>query len=181
MVAGIAIVILAVLGLVALWAIASSRGESILSLASGAAPTPVPTPAPVPTPTPAPGLSISIPGPQGTPTTIPIAIPTIPTLQIPTIVIPTNVTIPIPGAPGSNPTPVPNAKLTPDQVRQKVKETLSQCQLLQVQVDLALVNFEAPDWIVRLPLSGATWRVNDETGAITPDARAQERARLCQL
>jgi hypothetical protein len=174
-------VILAILGLIALWAVSTSNGGSILSLASGATPTPVPTPTPVRTPTPQAAIAIAIPGPEGTPTTIPIVIPTLPTLQIPTIVIPTNVTIPIPGAPGSNPTPPPNAKLTPDQARQKVKDTLSNCQLLQVQVDLALVTFEAPDWLVKLPLSGATWRVNDGTGAVTPDQQAADRARLCRL
>ena len=32
-----------------------------------------------------------------------------------------------------------------------------------------------------LPLTGATWDVNDETGQVTPDERAAERARNCRL
>lgn len=182
-VAGIALVILAILGVIALWALTSGGGGSIASLVGGATPTPSapPTPTPAPTSTPGPGIAISVPGPQGTPTTFPITIPTLPTLQIPTITIPTNVTIPIPGAPGSNPTQPPGTKLNADEARKKVKDTLGSCQILQVQVDLALVTFEAPNWVVRLPLSGASWKVDDNNGNVTADERAAERARLCRL
>ena len=97
--------------------------------------------------------------------------------MIPTLPVP----IPIAGAPGSNPTAPPAAKLTPDQARQKAKEMVGSCQVLQVQIDLALVTFESPNWMVKLPISGATWTVNDATGAVTPDERAAERQRTCRL
>ena len=94
---------------------------------------------------------------------------------LPTITVPT---IAVPGASGTQP---PNAKLTADQAREKVKESLSNCRLLQTQIELSQVTFEPPTWSVRLPLTGATWKVDDETGAVTPDERAAERARTCRL
>jgi hypothetical protein len=179
-VAGIAVVILAILAVIALWALSSSNGGSIVSLVTGPAATPVPpTATPAPSSTPRPGIAIQVPGPEGTPTTLPITLPsvTIPTIVIPTLPIP----IPIAGAPGSNPTAPPAAKLTVDQARQKVRDTVGTCQLLQVQIDLALVTYEAPNWLVKLPISGASWTVNDTTGAVTPDERAAERQRNCRL
>jgi hypothetical protein len=181
-VAGIAAVILVLLGGVALWALSSGDG-SLRSIMGGPTPTPVPppTPTPAPTATPQPGIGIQIPGPQGTPTTVTIPIPSLPvpvTITIPTIVIPT---LPISIAPPATSTAVAGAKMTADQARQKVKDSLSNCQLLQVQIDIAQVTYEAPNWLVRLPLSGATWRVDDNTGEITTDDRAAERQRLCRL
>jgi len=144
----------------------------------------------VPTPTRAPGIGINIPGPQGTPTTITIPLP-IPGLggnttpgvpQLP-ITIPgiTDGSPGLPALPGASGTPPPDAKLTADTARQKVKDTLANCRLLQVQVDASQVTFEPPSWSVRLPLTGATWSVNDDTGVVTPDERATERARTCRL
>lgn len=146
---------------------------------------PTPTPVPPPTSTPAPtatsgtGISITIPGRDGTPTSLPITIPGI--TSSPSIPIPGlsgSPSVPIPGASG---TPPPNAKLTADLAREKVKESLRSCRLLQVEIEASQVTFEPPDWLVTLPLSRATWRVNDETGAVTPDERAAERARNCRF
>jgi hypothetical protein len=178
---------LVVLGGIAYWALTQMDNPPIAMGRAAATPTPVPTATPLPTTTPQPGIGISIPGPQGTPTnvTIPLPIPglgaqpgsspSLPTITLPTITIPT---ISIPGASG---TPVPGAKLTADGAREKVKDSLSNCQLLQAQISLSQVTFEAPVWHVRLPLTGATWDVDDNTGAVTPDERAAERARTCRL
>jgi hypothetical protein len=185
----VAVVILVILGGVAYWAMAQ-LDDPPLPIGRAGTPTPVPTSAPAPTATRAPGIGINVPGPQGTPTTITLPIPGVgstpgvPNLPIPgvggspglpTITVPT---IAIPGARGTQP---PNAKLTADQAREKVKESLSNCRLLQSQIDLSQVTFEPPTWSVRLPLTGATWNVDDETGAVTPDERAAERARTCRL
>jgi hypothetical protein len=181
-----AALVLVVLGGIAYWAL-STMDNPPISLGPARTPTPVPTPTVVPTSTPRPGLGINIPGPQGTPTTISIPLPipglggtpgtppSLPTITLPTIVVPT---IPIPGASGTQP---PNAKLTADQAREKVKDSLSNCQLLQAQINLSQVTFEPPTWHVRLPLTGATWNVDDNTGAVTPDERAADRARNCRL
>ena len=94
---------------------------------------------------------------------------TLPTITVPTIVIP--------GASGTQP---PSAKLNADQAREKVKDTLASCRLLQTEIGLSQVTFEPPTWKVRLPLTGATWSVDDVTGAVTPDERATERIRTCR-
>lgn len=184
-----AVVVLVILGGVAYWAM-SRMDDPPLPIGRSGTPTPVPTNTPAATATSAPGIGITVPGPQGTPTTITLPIPGVsgtpglPNLPIPgtggppslpTITVPT---IAVPGAVGTRP---PNAKLTADQAREKVKETLSNCQLLQSQISLSQVTFEAPTWSVRLPITGATWKVDDETGAVTPDERAAERARTCRL
>lgn len=184
-----AVVVLLILGGVAYWAM-SQMDDPPLPIGRAGTPTPVPTNTAVPTATRAPGIGITVPGPQGTPTTISLPIPGtggtpgLPNLPIPgaggtpglpTITLPT---ITIPGASGTQP---PNAKLNADQARQKVKDTLTNCRLLQGQIDLAQVTFEPPAWNVRLPITGATWKVDDESGAVTPDERAAERARTCRL
>ena len=167
--------VLVILGGVAYWAM-SEMDDPPLPIGRSGTPTPAPTSTAAPTATRAPGIGINVPGPQGTPTTITLPIPgaggspVLPTLALPTISIP--------GATGTQP---PNAKLTADQARQKVKDTLSNCRLLQSQIDLAQVTFEPPTWSVRLPLTGSTWKVDDESGAVTLDERAAERARTCRL
>ena len=172
--------VLLILGGVAYWAM-SQMDDPPLAIGRAGTPTPVPTNTPAATATSAPGIGITVPGPQGTPTTVNLPIPSIsgtpgqPTITLPTITLPT---ITIPGASGTQP---PNAKLNADQARQKVKDTLSNCRLLQSQIDLAQVTFEPPAWSVRLPLTGSTWKVDDETGAVTPDERAAERARTCRV
>jgi hypothetical protein len=182
-----------ILGGVAYWAL-TQMDDPPIQIGRSGTPTPVPAPTAIPTPTRAPGLGINIPGPQGTPTTVTIPLPIpglgatpgagVPSLPIPgfgaspglpTITLPT---ITIPGAGG---TPPPSAKLTADQAREKVRDTLANCQLLQTQIALSQVTFEAPTWHVRLPLSGATWNVDDNTGAVTPDERAADRAKSCRL
>ena len=172
-----------------IWAM-SRMDDPPLPIGRSGTPTPLPTNTPASTATSAPGIGITVPGPQGTPTTVTLPIPGVsgtpglPNLPIPgtsgspglpTITLPT---ITIPRASGTQP---PNAKLNADQARQKVKDTLTNCRLLQGQIDLAQMTFEAPNWTVRLPITGATWTVNDETGAVTPDERAAERARTCRL
>jgi len=190
----VAAVVLVILGGIAYWALTQMDNPPI-SIGRAATPTPVPTPTPIPTPTPQAGLGITIPGPQGTPTTIAIPLPipglggggtpgvpqlpiSIPGLgdspSLPTITVPTIV---IPGASGTQP---PSAKLNADQAREKVKDTLASCRLLQTEIDLSQVTFEPPTWKVRLPLTGATWSVDDVTGAVTPDERATERIRTCR-
>lgn len=171
----VAAVVLVILGGIAYWTM-TQMDDPPLPIGRGVTPTPAPTSTAVPTATSAPGIGINVPGPQGTPTTISLPIPGVSgTPGLPTITLPT---ITIPGASGTQP---PNAKLTADQARQKVKDTLSNCRLLQSQIDLAQVTFEPPAWSVRLPLTGATWKVDDESGAVTPDERAAERARTCRL
>jgi hypothetical protein len=188
----VAAVLLLILGGIAYWALTQMDTPPI-SIGRAATPTPVPTPTPIPTPTPQPGLGITIPGPQGTPTTIAIPLPIpglgvggtpgVPQLPIPglgaspslpTITVPT---IAIPGASGTQP---PNAKLNTDQARAKVRDTLANCRLLQTEIGLSQVTFEPPTWKVKLPVSGATWSVDDATGAVTPDERAAERIRTCR-
>jgi hypothetical protein len=168
------------LGGIAYWAMSEMENPPIRI---GNAPTPTSTPAP--TATRAPGIGINVPGPQGTPTTITLPIPGLsggtpglPNLPIPGLsgspVLPT---IAVPGASG---TPPPSAQLTADGAREKVKESMPNCRLLQREIDLTQVTFEAPTWSVRLPLSGATWKVDDASGAVTPDERAAERVRTCR-
>ena len=170
-----AVVVLLILGGVAYWAM-SQMDDPPLPIGRSGTPTPVPTNTPVPTATRAPGIGITVPGPQGTPTTISLPIPgTGGTPGLPTITLPS---ITIPGTSGTQP---PNAKLNADQARQKVKDTLTNCRVLQRKIDLAQVTFDAPAWNVRLPITGATWKVDDETGAVTPDERAAERARTCRV
>ena len=53
--------------------------------------------------------------------------------------------------------------------------------LLQGEIDLAQVTFEPPTWSVRLPITGSTWKVDDASGAVTPDERAAERVRTCRV
>lgn len=186
---GVAAVVLLLLGGVAYWAL-TQMDDPPIPVGRATTPTLAPTSTPAATATRQPGIGINVPGPQGTPTTITLPIPGIgstpglPNLPIPgtdgsptlpTITVPT---IAIPGASGTRP---PGTKLTADQAREKVKETLSNCQLLQSQISLSQVTFEAPTWTVRLPLTGASWKVDDETGAVTPDERAAERARTCRL
>jgi len=194
--------LLAILAVAAIWAFSGSGG-SLTALVGGPTSTPVPPPTntPAPTPTPRPGIGISIPGPQGTPTTIPIPLPLPP---IPGVAGTPNITIPIPGAdgtpglpipipgvggspgislpiPGASGTQPPNAKLTADDARKKVQDTLGTCTILKTEIGVAQVTFEAPTWIVRLPITGGTWRVDDATGAVTPDERATERQQRCRL
>jgi hypothetical protein len=197
----VAAVILVGLAGVAYWAL-TTMDDPPFRIGQAGTPTPVPTPTAVPTPTRAPGIGINIPGPQGTPTTvsIPLPIPGLgggtpgagaPSLPIPGLGggTPGAPSLPIPGLgasptiviPGASGTPPPNAKLTADQAREKVKESLANCQLLQAQISLSQVTFEPPTWHVKLPLSGATWTVDDNTGAVTADERAAERARNCRL
>jgi len=175
------VVLLLVLVGISYWALSQMDDPPI---ALGRAPAPTPTPTPAPTNTPRPGLGVNIPGPQGTPTTVTLPIPGInATVGVPSLPIPglsgSPVLPSIIGA-GGSPTPAPGAKLTADEARQKVKDATSSCRLLQPQLELAQVTFEAPDWLVRLPLTGATWRVNDDTGTVTPDERAAERVRTCR-
>lgn len=171
----VAAVVLVILGGIAYWAM-TQMDDPPLPVSRATTPTPAPTSTPAATVTSAPGIGINVPGPQGTPTTISLPIPGISgTPGLPTITIPT---ITIPGASGTQP---PNAKLTADQARQKVKDTLSNCRLLQGQIDLAQVTFEPPAWSVRLTVLGGTWKVDDESGAVTPDERAAERTRTCRV
>jgi hypothetical protein len=175
-------VLLVILGGIAYWALTQMDNPP---LGIGRAePTPIPTSTVAPTPTRAPGIGINVPGPQGTPTTITLPIPGVgSTPGLP------NLPIPIPGVsgspglpalPGASGTQPPAAKLNAEQAREKVKESISSCRLLQPQIELSTVTFEPPTWVVRLPLTGATWRVDDETGAVTPDERAAERVRTCR-
>jgi hypothetical protein len=170
-----------ILGGIAYWAM-SQMDDPPLPVSRAGTATPIPTRTPAATPTAAQGIGITVPGPQGTPTTVTLPIPgisgtpgSLPTLTLSTLTLPTLI---IPGASGTQP---PNAKLSADQARQKVKDTLSNCRLLQGQIDLAQVTFEPPSWSVRLPISGSTWKVDDESGAVTPDERAAERARNCRI
>jgi hypothetical protein len=192
---GIAAVVLVLLGGIAYWAMSEMENPPIRI---GNAPTPTITPAP--TATRAPGIGINVPGPQGTPTTITLPIPGLsggtpglPSLPIPGIGdgTPGLPNLPIPGLsgspvlptiaiPGASGTPPPSAKLTADGAREKVKESMPNCRLLQREIDLTQVTFEAPTWSVRLPLSGATWKVDDASGGVTPDERAAERVRTCR-
>ena len=168
----------------------ASMDEPPLPVGRSGTPTPAPISTPAPTATSAPGIGITVPGLQGTPTTITLPIPGVgstpglPNLPIPGVsgspALPI-ITVPTITSPGASGTPPVNAKLTADQAREKVKETLANCRLLQSQIDLAQVTFEAPTWSVRLPLTGATWKVDDTTGEVTPDERAAERARTCRL
>ena len=181
---GVAAVVLVILGGVAYWAM-SQMDDPPLGIGRAGTPTPVPTSTSAPTPTRAPGLGITVPGAQGTPTTITLPIPGLgSTPGLPNLPIPGAggspglPTITIPGASGTAP---PSAKLTAEQAREKVKESLTNCRLLQSQIELSQVTFEPPTWNVRLPLTGATWNVDDETGAVTPDERAAERARTCRV
>jgi hypothetical protein len=183
----VAAVVLVILAGVAYWAL-TTMDDPPIRIGQASTPTPVPTPTAVPTPTRAPGLGINIPGPQGTPTTISIPLPipglgggATPGAGIPNLPIPGLGDSGIPGLSGATATPPPSAKLTADQAREKVKESLSNCQLLQTQISLSQVTFEPPTWHVRLPLTGATWNVDDNTGAVTADERAAERARNCRL
>ncbi|MGE3270934.1 MAG: hypothetical protein AB7P40_19430 [Chloroflexota bacterium] len=184
-----AALILVVLGGVAFWLLTQMDDPPI---AIGRA-APTATPTAIPTPTRAPGIGINIPGPQGTPTTVTIPLP-IPGLganpngtpgaqpQLP-------ITIPgigdgspgIPPIPGASGTPPPNAKLTADGAREKVKEFLKDCRLLRVEIEASQVTFDPPTWSVKLPISGATWTVNDDSGEVTPDEKAAERARNCRF
>ena len=178
---------LVILAGVAYWALTTMDNPPI-RIGQAGTPTPEPTPTAVATPTRAPGLGINIPGPQGTPTTISVPLP-IPGLGAggtpgtggPSLPIPGLNGSPIPAIPGASGTAPPNAKLNADQAREKVKESLSNCQVLQAQISLSQVTFEPPTWHVRLPLTGATWNVDDNTGAVTADERAAERARNCRL
>lgn len=179
----VAVVILVILGGVAYWAL-SQLDDPPLGIVRAGTPTPVPTSTPAATSTRSPGIGITVPGAQGAPTTITLPIPGLgstpglPNLPIPGVGgSPGLPTITIPGASG---TPPPSANLTAEQAREKVKETLTSCRLLQSQIELSQVTFEPPTWTVRLPLTGATWKVDDETGAVTPDERAAERARTCR-
>jgi hypothetical protein len=138
-------------------AVPAASGQSPLALI---APTPTPTPRPTPTPVPSPTPARILPGLPGLPS-VPLPIP-----------------LPLPGR--GEATPIPSARLTEEQARERVQEFVSQCRLLRTELRLARVTFEAPDWVVTLPLSGATWRVNDATGQVTPNERAAERQRGCR-
>lgn len=169
----IGVLVLAILGALGVWLVAGSDAlPGVIARGPTATPTRPPTSTPAPTATSAPGISITIPGPEGTPTSLPLPIP------IPGLSSSPSIPIPVPGASG---TPPPGAKLDAEQAREKVKATLSNCRLLQLQIETAQVTFEPPNWVVTLPLSRATWRVDDATGAVTPDERAAERARSCRL
>jgi hypothetical protein len=202
-VTGFAIVIAAVIVVGAIWAF-SGAGGSLTALVAGATATPIPPPTstPAPTSTPQPGIGISIPGPEGTPTTIAIPLPSPP---IPGVEGTPNITIPIPSAdgtpgislpiPGVNGSPEitlpihvpgvgggtqpPSAKLTADQARQKVQDSVGNCTLLKAELAVAQVTFESPVWVVRLAITGGSWRVDDATGTVTPDDRAKERQQSC--
>lgn len=171
---GIAAVVLVILGGIAYWAM-TQMDDPPLPVARAATATPAPTSTPAPTNTPG-GITIPIPGAGGTPTNITLPIPVISgTPGLPTITLPT---ISLPGLSGTQP---PSAKLTADQARQKVKDTFPNCRVLQSQIDLAQVTFEAPDWSVRLTITGGIWKVNDESGAVTADERANERVQNCRV
>jgi hypothetical protein len=138
-------------------AVPVASGQSPLALV---APTPTPTPRPTPTPVPTPTPAGILPG-----------LPGLPQVPIPT-------PLPLPGR--GEATPIPSARLTEEQARDRVQESVSQCRILRTELRLARVTFEAPNWVVTLPLSGATWRVNDTTGQVTPDERATQRLRECR-
>lgn len=191
-----AVLLLVILGGVGFWLL--TRMENPPIAIGRAEPTRTPTPTVVPTPTRQPGIGINVPGPSGTPTqiTIPLPIPGLgaggtpgaggaPQLPIPIPGLTGSPGIPeisgLPAIPGASGTPPPNAKLTADTARQKVKDSVSNCRILQTQVEASQVTFEPPTWTVKLPLTGATWTVNDETGEVTPDERAAERARTCRF
>jgi hypothetical protein len=182
--------LLVILGGVGFWLLTQMEGSPIAI--GRAEPTRTPTPSVVPTPTRQPGIGINIPGPGGTPTqiTIPLPIPGLGASGTPGAGGAPQLPITIPGVsgspglpviPGASGTPPPNAKLTADSARQKVKDSVANCRLLQTQIEASQVTFEAPNWTVKLPLTGATWTVNDESGAVTPDERAAERARTCRI
>lgn len=182
-----ATLLMVILGGIAFWLLTQLEGSPIAI--GRAEPTRTPTPTVAPTPTRQPGIGINVPGPGGTPTQITIPLP-IPGLGAPSADGSPQLPITIPGLsgtpglppiPGASGTPPPNAKLTADSARRKVKDTVTNCRLLQTQVEASQVTFEAPTWTVRLPLTGASWTVNDDTGAVTPDERAAERARTCRL
>jgi hypothetical protein len=177
----VAAVVLVILGGVAYWAM-SRMDEPPIPIGRSTTPTPAPTSTAAPTNTPAPGIGINVPGPQGTPTTITLPVPGISsTPGLPQLPIPGLGSTPgLPALPGASGTQPPNTKLTADEARAKVRESISNCRLLQAQIDLSQVTFESPTWIVRLPVTGASWRVDDETGAVTPDERAAERIRTCR-
>ena len=179
--------VLVLLGGIAFWLLTQMEGSPIAI--GRAEPTATPTPTVAPTATRRPGIGINIPGPGGTPTQVTIPLP-IPGLGGPSADGSPQLPITIPGLsgtpgvsalPGASGTPPANAKLTADTARQKVKDTVSTCRVLQTQIEASQVTFEAPTWTVRLPLTGATWTVNDDSGAVTPDERAAERARTCRL
>ena len=167
-----AVLVLGILAGIAYWAF-STMDNPPISIGRAT----VPTPTVVPTPTRASGLGINIPGPQGTPTRVTIPIPGLgatpgagaPSLPIPGL-----------GNRGGDATPPTDAKLSADQARQKVKDSLQNCRVLHVEIDAAQVTFDPPTWHIRLPLSGATWSVDDATGAVTADDRATQRARTCR-
>jgi hypothetical protein len=185
-----AAVLIVLLGGVGFWLLTQMADPPIAI--GRAEPTRTPAPTVVPTPTRQPGIGINIPGPGGTPTQITIPLP-IPGLgasgtpgadgapQLPITIPGLSGTPGVPVIPGSSGTPPPDAKLTADSARQKVKDTISTCRVLQAQVEASQVTFEPPNWTVRLPLTGATWTVNDDTGAVTADERAAERARTCRI
>jgi hypothetical protein len=176
----VAAVVLLILGGVAYWAM-SQMDDPPLGIGRSGTPTPEPTRTPAATATRAPGLGINVPGPQGTPTTITLPIPGLSgTPGLPGLPIP-GVGGGSPTIPGASGTAPPSAKLTAEQARQKVKDSLGDCRLLQREIELTQVTFEPPTWNVRLPLTGTTWKVDDETGAVTPDERAAERVRTCRL
>jgi hypothetical protein len=151
-----AALVLAILGGIAYWALSTIDNPPI-SLGQARTPTPVPTS------TSAPGLGINIPGLGAAPGA------GAPSLPIPGL-----------GNRGGDATPPPGAKLSADQARQKVKDSLQNCRVLHVEIDAAQVTFDPPTWHIRLPLSGATWSVDDATGAVTADDRATQRARTCR-
>jgi hypothetical protein len=95
-----------------------------------------------------------------------------------TAVGPFGLPIPIPIPKREDPTPVPSAKLTADQARERVRQSLDRCPILRREIDIATVTYESPNWIVKLP-STLSWRVDDATGTVTPDELASVRQRLC--
>jgi hypothetical protein len=135
--------------------------------------------APAATPSPAPPAGEAQPG------GLPIPVPKLPIPGLdkanPGGGLPVPGGLPIPGVGGSggDPTPVPNAKLTRDEAKDRVKDFIEGCRRLGLEMSLAQVAFEAGNWLVRAP-GGGIWIVNDATGAITADAQAEERQKDCR-
>jgi len=148
-----------------------------------------PAPATVATPTPAgqqaggaatqppANTPLSAPVPTGTPLAVvtPASTPR-PTNTPLTIALPTSISLPNLPVIGNTPTPVPDTKLSADQARQAVKDSLpGRCVGVEILIDLAQSTYEAPNWVVTI-LPGDVWRVDDGTSAVVPDEKAAARA-----
>ncbi|MFN8524747.1 MAG: hypothetical protein U0821_16745 [Chloroflexota bacterium] len=155
------------------WAAPIFIAVPLIALAMPALPDPPPPPPPTATPTPQsvglPALPVPIPIPTGLPIPIPTALP---------IVIPTELPIPLPNR---SATPVPGARLNQEDVRRLVKDSLGRCFVLHREVDLSRTTFDRGTWTVALAFGGASWAVDDASGAVTPNAEASARqSRSCR-